>query len=114
MELMCIRCRWMVESMPPFAFLSHTHHHTLTPSHPHRLEGEVPSAAAIQEQKTVGGVPGFDTPKLPRPGEEVIRKNALRIEKLATSIGFLSKPENFNPPSPVLPLPRPPQGSLAV
>lgn len=51
-----------------------------------RLEGEVPSAAAIQEQKTVGGVPGFDTPKLPRPGEEVIRKNALRIEKLPRSL----------------------------
>ena len=28
-----------------------------------------------------GGVPGFSTPQLPRPGQKVAKKNALKIEK---------------------------------
>ena len=31
--------------------------------------------------RMLGGVPGFVTPQLPRPGEKMPRKNALKIEK---------------------------------
>ena len=40
-----------------------------------RLEGNPPGV------KMVGGVPGFQTPQLPRPGQKVAKKNALKIEK---------------------------------
>ena len=33
-----------------------------------------------------GGVPGFSTPQLPRPGQKVAKKNALKIEKLACDV----------------------------
>ena len=45
-----------------------------------RLEGEVPSLDKTETQM-LGGAPGFTTPQLPRPGQRVSRKNALRIEK---------------------------------
>ena len=41
----------------------------------HRLEGSPP------EVKMAGGVPGFSMPQLPRPGQKVAKKNALKIEK---------------------------------
>ena len=40
-----------------------------------RLEGQPPGV------KMAGGVPGFVTPQLPRPGQKVAKKNALKIEK---------------------------------
>ena len=40
-----------------------------------RLEGSPPGV------KMAGGVPGFSTPQLPRPGQKVAKKNALKIEK---------------------------------
>lgn len=45
-----------------------------------RLEGSPPGV------KMAGGVPGFSTPQLPRPGQKVARKNALKIEKLPRSL----------------------------
>ena len=45
-----------------------------------RLEGDVPSLEKT-ETHMLGGAPGFATPQLPRPGQSVTRKNALRIEK---------------------------------
>ena len=45
-----------------------------------RLEGSPP------EVKMAGGVPGFSTPQLPRPGQKVAKKNALKIEKYAHCI----------------------------
>ena len=47
-----------------------------------RLEGHVPSPQGVEGGgRMLGGVPGFVTPQLPRPGEKVPRKNALKIEK---------------------------------
>lgn len=43
-----------------------------------RLEGSPPG------MKMAGGVPGFSTPQLPRPGQKVAKKNALKIEKYVT------------------------------
>lgn len=45
-----------------------------------RLEGSPP------EVMMAGGVPGFSTPQLPRPGQKVAKKNALKIEKLPRSL----------------------------
>jgi serine/threonine protein kinase len=45
-----------------------------------RLEGSPPGV------KMAGGVPGFSTPQLPRPGQKVAKKNALKIEKLPRSL----------------------------
>ena len=45
-----------------------------------RLEGDVPTLEKTETQM-LGGAPGFATPQLPRPGQRVTRKNALRIEK---------------------------------
>ena len=45
-----------------------------------RLEGDVPTLEKTETQM-LGGVPGFATPQLPRPGQRVTKKNALRIEK---------------------------------
>ena len=44
-------------------------------SNDHRLEGSPPGV------KMAGGVPGFSAPQLPRPGQKVAKKNALKIEK---------------------------------
>ena len=44
-----------------------------------RLEGSPPG------MKMAGGVPGFSTPQLPRPGQKVAKKNALKIEKYVTT-----------------------------
>ena len=46
-----------------------------------RLEGQVPRVGVGGGERMVGGVPGFTTPQLPRPGQKVTRKNALKIEK---------------------------------
>ena len=46
-----------------------------------RLEGEVPSVDKTEKTQMLGGAPGFATPRLPRPGQSVTRKSALRIEK---------------------------------
>ena len=46
-----------------------------------RLEGEVPIMETAETPSMLGGAPGFNTPQLPRPGQRVTRKNALRIEK---------------------------------
>ena len=48
---------------------------------PFRLEGDVPTMEKAETPSMLGGAPGFDTPQLPRPGQRVTRKNALRIEK---------------------------------
>ena len=42
----------------------------------------MPSPQGVEGgERMLGGVPGFVTPQLPRPGEKVPRKNALKIEK---------------------------------
>ena len=41
----------------------------------------MPSGGVEGGERMVGGVPGFTTPQLPRPGQKVSRKNALKIEK---------------------------------
>ena len=46
-----------------------------------RLEGEVPVVETAETPSMLGGAPGFNTPQLPRPGQRVTRKNALKIEK---------------------------------
>jgi len=48
-----------------------------------RLEGEVPVAKKEEMlHQLLGGVPGFQSPQLPKPGEVLSSCNSLKIEKL--------------------------------
>ena len=48
----------------------------------YRLEGEVPKVQGERKiHEMLGGVPGFQSPQLPRPGELADSAKSLKIEK---------------------------------